>query len=921
MAYQTPFQNSRFSWISSLAPARNQFVSFVQNIQPSANRPVTLHLFADTRFRLFVNEMFVAYGPARFVTQFADYDSYDLSPWLSSGENLVRVEVNYYGSSSFQSMPDGLPGFIAAGGSEDGTVDFTTPGNWKGIVHSAWDPQAPLFSFAQNPAEILNTHTLQQELASPDWKNVEALPESESPWTLLRPRSVPYPDYRKITPERLLFAAPAKEECDQIGIQFHDPDFYQRKGRPRKKTSQQLVGWIHSETNQTVKFETYWGEVEINGQACELDTGSLQGNHGFIKADLKAGWNFYSANVSNLTEHWSHLLGWPQDSGIRIHATPDQTDSDSWAFSPIMNEGSVFPAPASVDDFQVPEGWTRDSGNVFRTTPARLIAWTQPDETRAKRDVPWEEISAAGRIETSTAIWTLDFQDQYYGQPVIEVEAPAGSILDLAYDDWKREDGCVHLYNSNPFTDAADRFILQGGRQSIEVLNPRGGIFLQVVIHTPNGETAELTLHDLQIRSRQILKQDAPESSFSCGDPVMDWAWNTSINTIQASTDEAYADCPWRERGSYIGDSLVNLQLHRLVSAELSIARRTFLMMGEGQHLEGSRQGQLASVTPAWHRQGHDDFTLIWILCLRDYWNITGDDSLLKETWPMIRRIWDSPVWHQNENGLWDIREGMTPFYDWGIEKVDREGKSNLILNLFRLGALRATAEIEKALKQDFSNTECEIENLLTALQQTLWQEDKGRYTASENSDTRCLHGQVLALTFEAGDCERILQTIEPELLDNFRQGIEKGQNSGHLELYFHHYLLPALDRMGRNDLAEKFIHTHFEFLKGLGYPTLNECFCRAVRGVGSCCHSWSGAPAAYATKSILGLRQKQAGNPDAWIVDPHTETFTQARGVLPHAKGPIKVFWTRSEGTFDIKIEAPEGVEVTALYPSTARM
>jgi hypothetical protein len=123
------FDHSHFIWAERFVASRNQFISFEQHVPQTDEGQVYLHLFADTRFRLWVNEVFVAYGPGRFVTQFPEYDSYDLSSYLTQGENLVRVEVNYYGSSSYQSMPDGQPGFIAAGGSEDGAINFATPGN------------------------------------------------------------------------------------------------------------------------------------------------------------------------------------------------------------------------------------------------------------------------------------------------------------------------------------------------------------------------------------------------------------------------------------------------------------------------------------------------------------------------------------------------------------------------------------------------------------------------------------------------------------------------------------------------------------------------------------------------------------------------------------------------------------------------
>lgn len=908
----TEFAHSQFIRAEALPPGRNQFVSFLRDFVWEEGESVTLHLFADTRFRLFVNKQFVAYGPARFVTQCAEFDTCDLTPCLTSGLNRIRVEVNYYGTSSFQSMPDGKPGFIAAGGSEDGVLDLATPGDWRALIHHAWDPRAPLFSFAQNPCEILDTRTLEQELGAPRFFDVLPLPESETPWTTLRPRSAPYPDYAPVAPARLRLAAPAENLFQRVGFQSTDPGFFKESRKRGQKLRFLLAGWILSPRDQDVKLETFWSEARLNGDVLELDDSSLQGNHGIVRTSLRKGWNFYSARVEQLTEHWTHLLGWPRNAGLSMHARPEPSESPVWAVSPLCRENDPLPPPASPEAYRVPEDWTLDSGDLSRVTPARQVAWELPDEGHAVRDLPWTRRSEAGTPHAATAIWTLDFQDQFYGQAVLEVEAPAGSILDLAYDDWIRADDCVHLYNSNPFTDAADRFILRGGRQTVEVLNPRGGIFLQVVLRTPDGESADLSLHDAKILSRQILAAEEKNVSFQSGDKTLDWTWRTAVHTLAASTDEAYADCPWRERGSYIGDSLVNVHLHRLLTSDLSIARRTFRMMGEGQHLDGPRRGQLASVTPSWHRHGHDDFTLVWILCLRDYWSLSGDTSLADEMWPVIERIWDSPVWKPNAHGLWDVTETMSPFIDWGIHPPDREGRSNLVLNLFRVGALHATAELAETRGKDPVPFREEAGRVSTALTDILWQPERARFAASEDDrDSRCLHGQVLALLFDVGDTGRLLHTVEPEIRGNFKQGIEQGQNSGHLELYFQNYLLRALERLEQFDLAEELILEHFGFLKSLGHPTLNECFCRANEGRGSCCHSWSGYAAVYATRNILGLRQATPGDPDNWILEPRTDRFDSVQGILPHARGALRVEWTRTKGRMDLRVDAPAGIKV----------
>ncbi|MEM9741020.1 MAG: hypothetical protein AAF829_14290, partial [Pseudomonadota bacterium] len=204
----TDFSGSSFVWVDRPASLRNQFVSFSQTIPKPHDEPVWLHLFADTRFRLFVNGRFIAYGPARFVTRYPEYDSYRLDDYLRDGDNDVRVEVNYYGCSSFQSMPDGKPGFVAAGTGQ--SYDFVTPGRWQACVHRAWGATSPHFSFAQNPIEICDTRVLERELRACEHETL--VPCKDVPWLELRPRSVPYPAYRFVRPRRLVAAGPLRAD-------------------------------------------------------------------------------------------------------------------------------------------------------------------------------------------------------------------------------------------------------------------------------------------------------------------------------------------------------------------------------------------------------------------------------------------------------------------------------------------------------------------------------------------------------------------------------------------------------------------------------------------------------------------------------------------------------------------------------------
>ena len=431
------FTKSAFSWAGDLPASRNQFVSFERRFSLDRVAPATLHLFADTRYRLWVNDTFVAYGPGRFVTEHPEYDSHDLLRLLHSGENVIRVEVNYYGSSSFQTMPNGLPGFIAAGGMEDGSIDFATPGAWKALIHRAWDPEAPSFSFAQNPCEICDTRVLATELAQPFTHPVVPTSRENTPWAKPIPRSAPYPDYALVTPVRVIATGPLAEPL-RWGMQLKNPGKVQADSS-HDKPILLFSTWVHSPRAQELSLDCFWGSFELNGKHLDLTYTKHLGNHGETDIKLNQGWNFLAGHFAVLIEHWSFLFGLPTESGVTLHALPDLKCTDVFALSPFQETPSIPKPPESPEKFVLPSGWKSVPNQIDRVTPSRIIGWDTPIASSLQRDIPRKRFSEVTTQTAHAAMWTFDFADEYYGQAVLEVEAPAGSVLDVAYDDWKRE--------------------------------------------------------------------------------------------------------------------------------------------------------------------------------------------------------------------------------------------------------------------------------------------------------------------------------------------------------------------------------------------------------------------------------------------------------------------------------------------------
>lgn len=890
---------------------RNTFVSFKHILRWDGDASATLHLFADTRFRLFVNEVFVHYGPARFVTSHPEYDTLVLDNHLKQGENTIRVEVNYYGTSSYQSMPDGQPGFVAWGGLNDDQSLFATPGQWLCQVHEAWDQDSGLFSFAQNPSEILDTRILARELADGHWQAPRVLSGDECPWGSLLPRSVPLPSYAPIPPARTLICAEGAPSGIRVGFVSLDPDHSTRLLRARKTGQteeggflfRQFITWLHSPREQEVGLLNFWSNLSLSGE--KLPSGEPTGCGNQLRSTLclRKGWNRLCGSVGILGESWSWLMEWPRDDGVTAHALPRPEVDEVFLLSPLHKAEQDLPPYCAPDDFECPKDWVRDCGDIDRVHPARLCAWERP-------------AMPADRLEDlrgPVRLLGFDFQDEYYGQPTLEVDAPAGTLLDIAYDDWSRADGTVNLYGTNPFTDAADRFILNGGRQRIEVCNPRGGIFLQLTFRLPSGaEAVPVVLHDFFVRSRRLL--NPVRVKFQSGDPELDWAFEKSVHTLVASTDEGYADCPWRERGTYIGDMFVNIAVHSLSHTDLSVASRCIRQFVHSQLPDG----QLPCCTPSWLARPHEDFTLIWILSLHQLWRQSGDIHTVSDCWEALKRIWQSPAWPVDSSGLWNA-DGLHVFIDWGCTVEEKKGRGNTCLNLFRYRALQCSAELAGELGDETlaASYQSEAAFVKTAIEGQLWEPGSGRFRPSLEADTAAPHANVLALAFGVGDAPTLLHYLKPKLSNNFRLGLSPSNPpESHIELYFFIYLLPALAEHGEVELAVELLREHYGFLMRLGYPTLNECFARADQGRGSCCHSWSAAPAVFCRDWLAGLYQPEPGNPGLWILEPDRSPLLKVDAVFATPLGHLHVRWDKSKGEASAKIENPEGVRVVIQTP-----
>jgi hypothetical protein len=130
------------SWITAAdeAPRDYGVYYFRKNIELAA-KPSTfvVHVSADNRYKLYVNQKLVSLGPARSDTYYWNYETVDLAPYLSTGKNTIAAEVWNDGDYRPEAQISLQTGFIMQGDTPTEEI-INTNKTWKGIRDKAFKP-------------------------------------------------------------------------------------------------------------------------------------------------------------------------------------------------------------------------------------------------------------------------------------------------------------------------------------------------------------------------------------------------------------------------------------------------------------------------------------------------------------------------------------------------------------------------------------------------------------------------------------------------------------------------------------------------------------------------------------------------------------------------------------------------------------
>lgn len=920
--------SSKYIWFDSVGEGRNEHGMFRRSFDVKGPvKKAELHLFADSVYELYVNGRYVEFGPARFDPQAPEYDTHDLAPHLIEGSNVVAVLVKHFGCLSYRAMPS-RAGLIAWGEvhTDQEHVELCSGLEWKACRSTAYQPDAPKMSFALEAMEVFRQANEPEgwrsiEFDDSGWKPAVEIDKQDS-WGALSPRSIPFMSGKEVHPGRVMHLGSLL--ADETVYSFRVPSHYwyethfDRTAR-KNYASVLFFTWIYSPQDQAVDAGLFWGEHWLNGHLLvdgkTSTESSLRIDH---KLKLSSGWNSFFGKIDPYFDVTDFYLGLPANMGLVVSA-----DCNLSGEGPVFKRTGILRTDelkqlggmaalsfniASPPD--VPGGWVDVAADQSADNPARDRDWD-----RFGPDVPGvTPADLTGRVfrkkqfPDGFAI-ELDLGSTRLIKTELELEGVAGATVDLAYSEYLHDGERVRVFPDHQYHSAA-RAKCSRNKLVWNPVQPHGFRYLVLTVRHPAGD---VRLNRLTLRSAEYPVE--PIGSFQCSDPLLNKVWDMCHRTEMTDMEDAYIDCPGRERGMYIRDTIIQYHNNLAMFGDHKLMRRCLALYGRS----AAPDGKFRATYPLEQDYTIADFCLNAIEGFRAYVEQTGDLSVVEECWDAIKRNlqWFHDLSDERKDGLldadWYIRRKMDSRYmgfHGDNQSASRRDGVNTAFSAFYLCALHAAAQLADRLDDAEYAADCRRrhQTVTSSLNRLCWDEEAGTY--ADTIEKKNFSPQAAMLAVRAGvpdehQRRKIRMYFEENMKHLFVNKYDPSEGVW-VSPHFCFYLFDALYEFNLPGLAEKFMREGWSWMRSLGTATCTEFFSEK----GSWCHAWSASPAYYLSKHALGVHVPDPARPDEIEIRIQTGSLLWAEGVWPHARGPIRIKWHSEDGKLQVDhLDLPSGV------------
>ncbi|MHC4713335.1 MAG: alpha-L-rhamnosidase-related protein [Planctomycetota bacterium] len=512
----------------------------------------------------------------------------------------------------------------------------------------------------------------------------------------------------------------------------------------------------------------------------------------------------------------------------------------------------------------------------------------------------------------------LDFGRPMLGRPVLEFEAPAGAVIDIACAHELRQDRVDTLENASRI---GDRYVARDGRQTWIPFSLRIVRYLQVVVRNAPGG---VRFHRIGMNVSEYPCQR--RGAFACSDPVLTALWEAGVNTVFLHMEDTMTIDPLRERLAYFLCGEIE-QMHLAAFAgfgDLAITDQGFRQTTRSQLADGLLPFFIGSslmsslgckddprdATSGASPLCAPNYSCFYALAVWRHHVRTARPGFLEEHYPALVRIADWCARHADDSGLLYGLPNWV-WFDW--MKSDLRGASTAI-NALCAQMLTDMARIAEVLNlpRDSSRWRERAETVRARLRSAHWNAKRRLFTDCAvdgvQSEIFTELANALALLYGVATPEQA-----PAIL---RQLVDPASDITRVSPLYFHYVLEALIEAGAAAEAYEYMSRRYAPLfEGADFPTLREAWPeQTFSGASASGIHGGGAGVVWTlTQHALGIQPTAPGYTSV-LFDPRPGNLSWAKGVVPTPQGDIHVEWRReANGRINGTVKAPDGVCVAS--------
>jgi hypothetical protein len=540
----------------------------------------------------------------------------------------------------------------------------------------------------------------------------------------------------------------------------------------------------------------------------------------------------------------------------------------------------------------------------------------------------------------------LDFGRIVAGFVTLDIDAPAGTIVDLHYREYPYRDAAAEVATA---PGGGLRYVARGGDDRYESLEVTGLRYIHALVRTPDSSTPNASAPDASAPDEGTPEVSAPDAStpdastpvriasisvreytypwsggadFSSNDAEIDALYRAGIRTVQLNSFDAFTDCPTREQRSWVGDGVVHQLVHVTTNADWRLAQR-YVDLGDSPRSDGILPMSVAGEIEASGTYTLPDWSLHWVHGVWNAFRYIGDADATLAVLPTVERILRWYARFVDEHGtISDVPEWN--LVDWS--SVFSTGRSSILTGLWAR-ALREFADMSEHLGNRASAAWARrAYDAAREGFEDFWNEERGTYV------DHILDGTVRPAASQAAGATAIVSGLAPEhrwdriaatiadpstlvvrswiggadggydivKMEEQARGIQRIDWDAETEVvraepFFSYVVHDAYALAQRQDLLVDAMRSWTEFLHD-GYDTFGECW-----GWGTPVHGWSSTPTRDLVQYVLGVTPGEPGFASA-RVSPRLGGLERVRGVVPTPFGEITVAFDGRE----LRIDSP---------------